>query len=39
MAPNTGTVKQVIVDVSEQGGIDLEIEAHMMPCVSNLTAI
>jgi arylsulfatase A-like enzyme len=28
--PFTGTVKRVIVDVSEQGGIDLEVEAQMM---------
>ena len=28
--PFTGTVKRVVVDVSEQGGIDLEVEAQMM---------
>ena len=26
----TGTIKQVVVDVSEQGSIDLEVEAHFM---------
>jgi arylsulfatase len=26
----TGTIKQVVVDVSEQGSIDLEVEAHLM---------
>ena len=28
--PFTGTVKRVVVDVSEQGGINLEVEAQMM---------
>jgi len=28
--PFTGTINRVVVDVSEQGGIDLEVEAHFM---------
>ena len=28
--PFTGTIKRVVVDVSEQGSLDLEVEAHLM---------
>jgi arylsulfatase len=28
--PFMGTIKRVVVDVSEQGSLDLEVEAHLM---------